>query len=218
MATPTVDFDVRGMLDAQQTLDLLAMKAGKRRRLLNNVSKRVRTQNRKRIRAQRNVDGSAYAGRKNGGNRKMLSGLGKTMQVISLSADEAVLGWSSRLVAGIAAEHQYGRTETMSAARMRRLGKTPDYNGPASKQQARALLKAGYQIRNGKRWKRPSQGWIQENLTNGRAGLILAKLEGGRKKQRWQIELPARQVLGADAEDVREITRTVLQQTLNAPR
>lgn len=218
MATPTVDFDVRGMLDAQQTLDLLAMTAGKRRRLLNNVSKRIRTQNRKRIRTQRNVDGSAYEGRKAGGKRKMLSGLGKTLQVVSLSPDEAVLGWGNRLVARIAADHQYGRTETMSAARMRRLGKTPDYNAPASTQQARALLKAGYQIRNGKRWKRPSQGWVQENLTSGRAGLILAKLEGNRKKQRWQIELPARQVLGADAEDVREITRTVLQQTLNAPR
>ena len=217
MATPTVDFDVRGLLDAQQTLDLLAMKSGKRRRLLNTMSKRIRTQNRKRIRAQRNVDGSAYAPRKNGGTRKLLTGLGKTMQVVSLSADEAVLGWSG-VMARVAAEHQYGRTETMSAARMRRLGRTPDYNGPASKQQASALLKAGYQIRNGKRWKRPSQGWIQENLTNGRAGLIMAKLEGGRKKQLWQIELPARQVLGADAEDVREITRTVLQQTLNAPR
>ncbi len=218
MATPTVDLDVRGLLDAQQTLDLLKLSPAKRRRLLNNVAKRVRTRNRKRISEQRNVDGSAFEARKAGGKRKMLRGLGKTLQVVSLSADEAVLGWGNRLVARIAGDHQHGRPETMSAARMRRLGKTPDYNAPATKQQARALLKEGYRIRNGKRWKRPSQGWIQANLTSGRAGLILAKLAGDTKKPRWQIELPARSVLGADTQDVREITKTVLQQTLNAPR
>lgn len=49
MAAPTVDFDVRGMLDAQQTLELLSLPASKRRRLLNNAAKRVRTRNRKRI-------------------------------------------------------------------------------------------------------------------------------------------------------------------------
>lgn len=218
MGAPTVDFDVRGMLDAQQTLELLSLPASKRRRLLNNAAKRVRTRNRKRISEQRNVDGTPFEARKAGGKRKMMRGLGKTLQVVSLTADEAVLGWGNRLVARIAADHQHGRPETMSAARMRRLGKTPDYSAPATRHQARALLKAGYRIRNGKRWKRPSNGWIQENLTSGRAGLILAKLAGDTKKQRWQIELPARAVLGADTQDVREIVRTVLQQTLNAPR
>ncbi|PAU66541.1 hypothetical protein BZL41_01180 [Pseudomonas sp. PIC25] len=218
MAAPTVDFDVRGLLDAQQTLDLLSLPAAKRRRLLNTASKRVRTRNRKRIGEQRNVDGSPFVPRKDGGKRKMLRGLGKGLQVVTLTADEAVLGWRNRLVARIAADHQQGRPETMSAARMRRLGKTPDYNAPSSRFQARALLKAGYRIRSGKRWKRPSLGWIQENLSCGRAGLILAKLAGDTKKQRWQIDLPARAVLGADPQDVGDIVRTVLQQTLNAPR
>jgi phage virion morphogenesis protein len=218
MAAPTVNFDVRGLLDAQQKLDLLALSPSKRRRLLNNAVKRVRTRSRKRISEQRNVDGSAFEARKAGGKRKMLRGLGKTLQVVSLSADEAVLGWGNRLVARIASDHQHGKGETMSASRMRRLGKTPDYNAPATRFQARALLKAGYRVRNGKRWKRPSLGWMQENLTSGRAGLILTKLEGDTKKQRWQIDLPARAFLGADTQDVREIVRTVLQQTLNAPR
>lgn len=218
MAAPTVNFDVRGLLDAQQKLDLLALSPSKRRRLLNTAVKRVRTRSRKRISEQRNVDGSAFEARKAGGKRKMLRGLGKTLQVVSLSADEAVLGWGNRLAARIASDHQHGKGETMSASRMRRLGKTPDYNAPATRFQARALLKAGYRIRNGKRWKRPSLGWMQENLTSGRAGLILTKLEGDTKKQRWQIDLPARAFLGADTQDVREIVRTVLQQTLNAPR
>ncbi len=161
MAAPTVDFDVRGMLDAQQTLELLSLPASKRRRLLNNAAKRVRTRNRKRISEQRNVDGTPFEARKAGGKRKMMRGLGKTLQVVSLTADEAVLGWGNRLVARIAADHQHGRPETMSAARMRRLGKTPDYNAPATRHQARARLKAGYRIRNGKRHRsRLARAWM----------------------------------------------------------
>ncbi|MBX9753691.1 MAG: phage virion morphogenesis protein, partial [Pseudomonadaceae bacterium] len=78
MAAPTVNFDVRGLLDAQQKLDLLALSPSKRRRLLNTAVKRVRTRSRKRISEQRNVDGSAFEARKAGGKRKMLRGLGKT--------------------------------------------------------------------------------------------------------------------------------------------
>ncbi|WP_268799060.1 phage virion morphogenesis protein [Pseudomonas huanghezhanensis] len=218
MTAPPLDFDIRGLLNAQEKLQLLALPASKRRRLLNNASKRLRTPNRKRIRDQRNVDGSAYAPRKARRKRKMLSGLGKGLQVTRLSADQAVLGWQNRLVSRIAAEHQHGQTETMTLARLRRLGKSPDYGMPATRQQARALLKAGYQIRNGKRWKRPAPRWIVENLKSGQAGLILAQLEGHTKKQSWKIALPARDVLGATADQVREILSTVLQQTLNAPR
>lgn len=222
MTAPTLNFDVRGLLAAQERLQLLALPAAKRRRLLNNAAKRLRTPNRKRMRDQRNVDGSPYAPRKGGSKRKMMRGMGKGLQVVNLTPDQAVLGWKSRLVSRIASEHQAGATETMTPARLRRLGKTPDYAAPASRPQARALLKAGYQIRQGeakkKRWKRPTLGWIVANLTNGQAGLILAKLEGGPKQNSWKIALPARAVLGAQAQDVREILSTVLQQTLNAPR
>ncbi|WP_152219746.1 phage virion morphogenesis protein [Pseudomonas sp. SCB32] len=218
MARPTVSFDVRGMVDAKERIALLELPAPKRRRLLNNASKRIRTRNRKRLGEQRNVDGTPFTARKDGSKRKMLRGLAKALQVVSLSADEAVLGWKNRLMGSIAADHQEGRPEQMSAARMRRLGNAPDYDAPATRLQARALLKEGYRVRNGKRWKRPTLAWIQANLSAGRAGLILAKLTGVAKKQRWQIELPARAVLGADHQDVRDIVRTVLQQTLNAPR
>jgi len=218
MAAPTVNFDVRGIVEAQERIQLLELPPAKRRRLLNNASKRLRTRNRKRLGAQQNVDGTAFAPRKDGSKRKMMRGLAKSLQVVTLSPTEAVLGWKNRLMGSIAADHQHGRPEQMSAARMRRLELTPDYDAPASRFQARALLKAGYRIRNGKRWKRPPIAWIQSNLSAGRAGLILAKLLDEPKKQRWQIELPARAVLGADAQDVRDIVRTVLQQTLNAPR
>jgi len=218
MTAPGLEFDVRGLLEAQAQLQLLALPAAKRRRLLNTASKRLRTRNRKRIRDQRNLDGSPYAARQGSSKRKMLRGLGKDLQVVGLTANAATLSWKNRLVSRIASEHQNGHRETMTPARLRRLGKTPDYQAPASRQQARALLKAGYQIRQGKRWKRPALGWIVEHLNNGQAGVILSQLEGTPKKTSWKIDLPVRVVLGANAQDVREIVGTVLQQTLHAPR
>lgn len=218
MPTPMLDFDIRGLLDAQRRVQLLDLPAAKRRRLLNTASKRLRTQDRKRIRDQRNLDGTPYARRKSGGNRKMLRGLGKGLQVVTLNANQAVLGWKNRRVSRVANEHQQGLSQTQSAARLRREGKTPDYAGRATRRQARALLKAGYRVRQDKRWKRPTQAWIVDNLKTGQAGLILSQLQGAAKQQSWKIELPARVVLGANAQDVRDILHTVLEQTLTAPR
>lgn len=216
--SPMLEMDIRGLLAAQEKMQALALPAAKRRRLLNNAAKRLRTSNRKRIRDQQNLDGTPYAPRQGRRKRKMMTGIGKGLQVTHLTADEAVLGWKNRLVSRIASEHQAGANETMTAARLRRLGKNPDYDAPASRPQARALLKAGYRIRQGKRWKRPASAWIVDNLNNGQAGLILSKLHSGPKKSSWKIVLPARTVLGAQAEDVRKILSTVLQQTLTAPR
>lgn len=218
MTSPLLSVDIRGLIDAEQQLQLLALPAAKRRRLLNNAVKRLRTRNRRRIVAQRNLDGSPFQPRKRAGKRKMLRGLGKGLLVTQLTANQAVLGWRQRRNARIAGEHQSGLSTTMTATRMRSLGKTPRYNEPASRPQARALLKAGYQVRHGKRWRRPALGWIAENLTSGQAGLILSQLEGRTQRQSWKIDLPARDALGADPRDIREVVSTVLQQTLQSPK
>lgn len=217
MTAPTLSFDIRGLIKAEQQLQLLALPVAKRRRLLNTASKRLRTRNNRRLADQRNLDGSPFEKRQGSGKRKMLRGLGKRLQVTQLTANQAVLGWRQRRNARIASEHQTGLSTTMTAARMRNQGKTPDYAGSATRRQARALLRAGYQIRHGKRWRRPTLGWIVENLKTGQAGLILALLEGQTKQQSWTIDLPARDALGADPRDVREILSTVLQQTLQSP-
>lgn len=218
MAAPALSLDIRGLLDAKQRLQLLALPPTKRRRVLSKASDRLAVHNRQRIRTERNLDGSAFAPRKGGGKRKLLRGLGKALTRVSTTATEAVLGWKRRSMSRIASEHQSAHSQTMTAARMRRMGKSQDYAAPASRQQARSLIKAGYRIRNGKRWRRPSQSWIVQHLTYGQAGLIVAQLAGVRKKQRWNIELPARHVLGADTHAARDMLSTVLQQTLNAPQ
>lgn len=153
MTAPTLSFDIRGLIEAEQRLQLLALPAGKRRRLLNNASKRLRTRNTRRISTQRNLDGSPFAPRKQKSRRKMLRRLSTRLQVTKLSPDAATLGWRQRRNERIARGHQLGLSTTVTA-----------------------------------------------------------------KHRSWKIDLPARDTLGAAPQDIREIVRTVLQQTLQSPK
>ncbi|SFP27996.1 phage virion morphogenesis protein [Pseudomonas sp. NFPP28] len=153
MTAPTLSFDIRGLIEAEQRLQLLALPAGKRRRLLNNASKRLRTRNTRRIGTQRNLDGSPFAPRKQKSRRKMLRRLSTRLQVTKLTPDAATLGWRQRRNTRIAREHQLGLPTTVTS-----------------------------------------------------------------KRRSWKIDLPARDTLGADPQDIREIVRTVLQQTLQSPK
>lgn len=153
MTAPTLSFDIRGLIEAEQRLQLLALPAAKRRRLLNNASKRLRTRNTRRIGTQRNLDGTPFAPRKRKQRRKMLRRLSTRLQVTKLSPDAATLGWRQRRNERIAREHQLGLSTTVAS-----------------------------------------------------------------KRRSWKIDMPARDILGADPQDIREIVSTVLQQTLQSPK
>ena len=56
MARSTFELDTRGYLGVREQMALLSLPPQLRRRLLNNVSKRIRTMGRKRIRDQQNLD------------------------------------------------------------------------------------------------------------------------------------------------------------------
>jgi hypothetical protein len=77
------------MLDVEKQLALMELSPQLRRRLLNNISKRVRSKSRQRIRDQQNLDGSPFEARKGSskGKKKMESGLGKLLEVTRLNAD-----------------------------------------------------------------------------------------------------------------------------------
>ena len=64
MAANPLNLDVRGALSVDAQLALLELPPQLRRRLLNNVTKRVRSMSRKRVRAQQNLDGSPFEARK----------------------------------------------------------------------------------------------------------------------------------------------------------
>lgn len=226
MARSTFELDVRGHLGVREQLALLSLPPQLRRRLLNNVMKRVRTMSRQRIRSQQNLDGSPFEARKGDGKgkKKMEAGLGKLLQVTRVSPDEAVLGWRNGLTSWIAAQQHNGASERRTAQQMKRWSRVPE-GAAATEKQAKRLRRLGFRVRQaGKRsLTRPSVAWILEHVNYAQAGLLIRVLDDERNEgngaQSWEITLPKRQFLGASTErDTSLLLNQVLQQIINSPR
>ncbi|WP_296187947.1 phage virion morphogenesis protein [Pseudomonas sp. UBA1879] len=226
MARSTFELDVRGYLGVQEQLALLSLSPQLRRRLLNNVTKRVRSMSRQRIRAQQNVDGTPFAPRKGSakGKKKMEAGLGKLLMVTRLNADEAELGWRNALTRWVASQQHNGVSERRTAAQMRKWNKTAP-GLAATEKQAKRLRRLGFKVRQeGKKsLTRPSVAWIQEHVNYAKAGLLIRILDDEKTEstgaQSWDITLPKRQFLGASTQqDTGLLVNQVLQQILHSPR
>lgn len=226
MARSTFELDVRGHLGVREQLALLSLPPKLRRRLLNNVTKRVRTMSRKRIREQKNLDDSPFEARKGDGKgkKKMEAGLGKLLQVTRVSPDEAALGWRNGLTSWVAAQQHNGTSERRTAAQMRRWNKVPE-GLAATEKQAKRLRRLGFKVRQkGKKsLARPAVAWIQEHIGYAQAGLLIRVLSDekaeGNGAQSWEITLPKRQFLGVSTDrDTSLLVNQVLEQILNSPR
>ena len=226
MARNGFDLDVRGLLGAEEQLALLELPPQLRRRLLNNVTKRVRSMSRQRIRDQKNLDGSAFAPRKGSskGKKKMEAGLGKLLEVTRVSSDEAELGWRNALTRWVASQQHNGVSERRTAAQMRQWNKVPE-GLAATEKQAKRLRKLGFKTRQAgkKTLTRPSVAWIQEHVNYAKAGLLIRILDDEQAEtsgaQSWDITLPKRQFLGPGTEsETSALVNLVLQQILNSPR
>lgn len=225
MARSTLELDARGYLGVREQLALLSLPPQLRRRLLNNVTKRVRTLSRKRIREQQNLDGSPFEARKGSakGKKKMEAGLGKLLQVTRVSPDEATLGWRNALTGWVAAQQHNGVSERRTAAQMRRWNRVPE-GIAATEKQAKRLRRLGFKVRQEgrKTLARPSVAWIQEHINYAKAGLLIRILgdEQGETTgaQSWDITLPKRQFLGSTDQETSQLVNQVLQQILNSPR
>jgi hypothetical protein len=222
----TFELDVRGQLGVREQLALLSLPPKLRRRLLNQVTKRVRTMSRKRVRDQQNLDGSPFAPRKGDGKgkKKMEAGLAKLMVVTRLSADEAELGWKNALTRWVATQQHNGVSERRTAAQMRRWNKTAPGLAATAKQ-AKRLRRLGFRVRQAgkKTLSRPSVAWIQEHVNYAQAGLLIRILDDERNEssgaQSWEITLPKRQFIGANTQrDTSLLINQVLQQILTSPR
>ncbi|TFF13056.1 virion morphogenesis protein [Pseudomonas sp. BCA14] len=226
MAANPLDLDVRGLLDVDAQLALLELPPQLRRRLLNRVTTRVRTMSRKRVREQKNTDGTPFAERKGSakGKKKMEAGLAKLLQVTRVSSDEAELGWKNALIRWVAAQQHNGVSERRTAAQMRRWNKVPPGIACTDKQ-AKRLRRLGFRVRQkGKKaLARPSVAWIQEHVNYAKAGLLIRILNDERTEstgaQSWDIPLPKRQFLGVESgSETRDLVNQVFQQILNSPR
>jgi len=222
----TFELDARGYLGVREQLALLSLPPQLRRRLLNNVTKRVRTMSRKRVRDQQNLDGSPFEARKGSGKgkKKMEAGLAKLMQVTRVSADEAELGWRNALTSWVAAQQHNGASERRTAAQMRKWNTVP-VGLAATEKQAKRLRRLGFKVRQkGKKsLARPSVAWIQEHVNYAKAGLLIRILDDEKAEssgaQSWEITLPKRRFIGVSTErDTSLLLNQVLQQILNSPR
>ncbi len=226
MGRSTFELDARGYLGVREQLALLSLPPQLRRRLLNNVTKRVRTMSRKRVRDQQNLDGSPFEARKGSGKgkKKMEAGLAKLMQVTRVSADEAELGWRNALTSWVAAQQHNGASERRTAAQMRKWNTVP-VGLAATEKQAKRLRRLGFKVRQkGKKsLTRPSVAWIQEHVNYAKAGLLIRILDDEKAEssgaQSWEITLPKRRFIGVSTErDTSLLLNQVLQQILNSPR
>lgn len=226
MAASSLDLDVRGLLNVDAQLALLDLSPQLRRRLLNNVTKRVRSMSRKRVREQKNLDGSPFAERKGSakGKKKMEAGLAKLLQVTRVSSDEAELGWKNALTRWVASQQHNGVSERRTAAQMKRWNKVPPGIACTDKQ-AKRLRRLGFRTRQkGKKTlTRPSVAWIQEHVNYAKAGLLIRILNDEKAEasgaQSWDITLPKRQFLGVETgNETSELVNQVFQQILNSPR
>lgn len=226
MAANPLNLDIRGALSVDAQLALLDLPPQLRRRLLNNVTKRVRSMSRKRVREQQNLDGSSFEARKGSakGKKKMEAGLAKLLQVTRVSADEAELGWKNALTRWVASQQHNGVSERRTAAQMRRWNKVPP-GIACTEKQAKRLRRLGFRTRQkGKKTPtRPSVAWIQEHVNYAKAGLLIRILSDERTEssgaQSWDITLPKRQFLGvSNGNETNDLVNQVLQQILNSPR
>ena len=226
MAANPLDLDIRGLLDVDAQLALLELSPQLRRRLLNNVTKRVRSMSRKRVRTQQNLDGTPFAERKGSakGKKKMEAGLAKLLQVTRVSSDEAELGWKNALTRWVASQQHNGATERRTAAQMRRWNRVPPGVACTDKQ-AKRLRQLGFRVRvpGKKTLSKPSVAWIQEHVNYAKAGLLIRILNDERSEtsgaQSWDITLPKRQFLGVGiGQETSQLVNQVFQQILNSPR
>ena len=226
MAASPLDLDIRGLLNVDAQLALMELRPQLRRRLLNNVTKRVRSMSRKRVREQKNLDGSPFAERKGSakGKKKMEAGLAKLLQVTRVSPDEAELGWKNALTRWVASQQHNGVSERRTAAQMRRWNKVSPGVACTDKQ-AKRLRQLGFRVRvkGKKNLTKPSVAWIQEHVNYAKAGLLIRILNDERTEssgaQSWDITLPKRQFLGVQSStETRELVNQVFEQILNSPR
>lgn len=211
-----IQFDVFGKLSVKKRLQLMTLPGPKRRRMLSQMGRQIQRTARKRMRQQQNINGTPWEPRKDGSGKKMMRRIGRQMYH-KANPDFAEI--SFRGPAGrIAREQQEGSREVVTASQARSRAGQPRYDDNATRKQAKALRAAGYKVRRKgtKGWKKPSLKWIEENLKQGQAGLVLKILRDEASQASWDIVLPPRSFLGLTENDIWQMVNTIFDNTINA--
>ena len=136
----TITLDTRR---SQDQLNLLALPAKKRKRLVWRAANEMKKLAARNVRQQQDPNGQPWAPRKRG-KRKMLRGLPKLLQIREPRQDVAELGFTKGTMSAhagvIANTHQKGHTYKMTAASRRRIAPS---DGGKQKQASKAQSKLG---------------------------------------------------------------------------
>ncbi|MFQ2507190.1 phage virion morphogenesis protein [Aeromonas caviae] len=210
----TITLDTRRTKDQ---LNLLALSPKQRKRLVWRAANEMKKLAARHVRQQQDPNGNAWAPRKRG-KRKMLRGLPKLLVIHEPRQDVAEVGFKKGTMSAhagvIANTHQKGHTYKVTAASRRRIA--PSEGGKqkqATKAQARKLRELGFK-RPGQRkrsYRSASLGWITGHLNYAQAGLLIKKLKDEPVAESWEIHLPARPFLGANARQRQQAFARALQ-------
>ena len=204
-----VDTDQRSRRKLAEQIDVLTMPPVQRRRMLRHIAKETRQDVRTNIRKQRTVSGEAMAPRADKKKKRMFRKMAKGMVTKIVNDHEADVTWKASGQAKLAYRHHHGVPEDFTAKKAERIYGRPDYKKQATPAQAKALIKEGFRLRTARKrgkggaiLKRVSQKWIRDNMSQGKAGLVLRLMRTNTRKgkQQWTVSLPERPILGATPE------------------
>lgn len=210
-----ISVNIEGMIDAVRRLDSLTPKL--RKQIYRKAARQLVKSSKDRIDSQTDLDGQPFKPAADGSRRKLLvgksgkPGVRRLLSVLSATDSSAEIGWKNPFFGSIAFKQQFGFSEPTKA---RNRKKEVDYSAPANRQQAKALIDAGYKKRRPRGgYKTPSIRWITQNITTGQAGLILRILQGP-KVSTGTTTVPARSFLGVTPADLNAL-EDLLNESIN---
>ncbi|MBI6548901.1 hypothetical protein [Xenorhabdus lircayensis] len=210
--------------EMQNALSRFDLPPQKRQRLLWRIAKYGVIQAAKRnIKNQRSPDGESWPARKSPWRKKMLRKLPKLLHIREMPEKGMVRiylqggGYRNGKrpvpagVVGYAQQKGMKIQINRKSASDSNEARTIDMTRKATIHQAKKLRSLGYQVKKGKRLRKPTVKEITENMLFIKAGDKIRKLSGKAPKSSWSVEVPAREFLGMNEEEFSKALARQLQ-------
>lgn len=218
----SITVTTKGKLPLLAQLETLSLPRREKARVTREMGRQVQRAARKNVRQQRTIDGQTMPPRAGNRNRrKVLRKITRKLGVQMMSATTAKVTWKNSVTAQIADRHQRGVPEKWTANKAKKIYGQPDYSAPASRAQAKSLIAEGYKRPvkkkrgSGVAYKRVSQKWIRENMTQGQAGVVLRSMRDAKRKRAWTVTVPERPFLGVSTKDSERMLNGLARQAVS---
>lgn len=206
--------------EMRKELAKLELPKAKRQRLLWRMAKYgVIAAAKRNVRNQQQPDGTPWEGRKTRRRGKMLRNMPNLLHIREMPEQEAVRLYlqgggyrngNKNVPAGVVGLAQSAGMN-VSVKRAQVAGKKNTTERQATLRQAKKLRALGYQVKRGKRWRKPPLKEIVGNMSFAQAGLLIRKLSGKAAKAAWTVDLPSRPFLGMSDADFNKALARQLQ-------